>query len=342
MIKIYNTNYEFLTLLDSCKDIYTTETLSTGVKTLCFKVPQTDKMLNYLQEENYVETQDYAFVIKELLQENNDFIKVYCVANTEELSGRIFPIFDVLEQNLEYAYRHCLSLAENWRLDYKSLNANIVTYQVSNVTPLEMIQRIAADYNQEFWFDTKNKVVQIFTKKGTDFGAYFSNELKLKQLIKQSSSYDYATVLYPYGKNGLTIRTVNNDKPYLENFAYSNKYIEKIFIDEDIEIPEILKERAEEYLSEISIPKASYKLALSDLKDNISVGDTIILIDKLKRIKQKQRVVKIIRYLREPERSSIEISNLQVDFSRDFVKNQQLIRQELQSLRNQLSKLMSP
>ena len=62
MIKFYNSNYEFLILLDSCKDIYTTETLSTGLMTLCFKVPCLAEMFKYIQEENYVETQNYSFI----------------------------------------------------------------------------------------------------------------------------------------------------------------------------------------------------------------------------------------------------------------------------------------
>ena len=39
-------------------------------------------------------------------------------------------------------------------------------------------------------------------------------------------------------------------------------------------------------------------------------SDIIYIVDKIKQIKQKQRVVKIVRYLREPERSSVEISNV--------------------------------
>lgn len=334
MIKIYNSNYEFLKLLDSCKDIYTTETLSTGLMTLCFKVPCLAEMFKYIQEENYVETQNYSFIIKEQVLNDNDFIEVHCVANVEELTGRIFPYFDVFEQNLENAYLYCLSLSSGWTLEYNSLDMTMVTYQVPNVNAFEMIERIAQDHGQEYWFDTKNKIVKIYTRKGKDFGAYYSNELKLKQLAKQSSSYDYATVLYPYGKDGLTIRTINDDKIYLENFSYSNKFIEKIFIDEDIDVPEKLKQKAEEYLEEISMPRASYKLFLSDLKDNIEVGDNIVLVDKIKQIKQKQRVVKIIRYLREPERSSVEISNLQADFARDFVRGQLEMKKEIQYLKN--------
>ena len=339
MLKIYNTNYEFLKLLDVCKNPYTTATLSTGLQTLCFKVPCVEEVFDYIQEENYVETADYSFIIKELLLNDNDFIEVRCAANVEALTGRIFSYFDAFQVSLEAAYNYCVSLAEGWTVSYESRDTSMVTYQLPNVNGFDMINQIAEDYGQEVWFDTKNKVVRIYQLMGKELGAYYSNELRLKKLIKQSSSYDYATVLYAYGKDGLTINTINNDKPYLENFSYSDKYIEALFIDEEIEVPEILKMKAEERLAQISIPRASYKVQLSDLGPDVGLGDYVLLVDKIKRIKQKQRVVKITRYLREPERDSVEISNLQVDFARDFVKGQKQLKKEIQNIKNSLKKL---
>lgn len=333
MLKIYNTNYEFLKLLDVCKNPYTTATLNTGLQTLCFKVPCVEEVFDYIQEENYVETADYSFIIKELLLNDNDFIEVRCAANVEGLKGRIFPYFDVFQTNLEAAYNYCVSLATGWTVEYNSLDTTMITYQLPNVNGFDMINQIAEDYGHEIWFDTKNKIVKIYDFIGKELGAYYSNELKLKRLIKQSSSYDYATVLYPYGKDGLTINIVNNDKPYLEDFSYSDKYIEALFIDEDIEVPELLKAKAEERLAQISMPRASYKLQVSDLGTNVGLGDYVLLVDKIKRIKQKQRVVKIIHYLREPERDSVEISNLQVDFARDFVQGQKQMKKEIDRLK---------
>ena len=98
-----------------------------------------------------------------------------------------------------------------------------------------------------------------------------------------------------------------------------------------------LKAKAEKYLAENCMPKASYKLQLSELGKEVGLGDTIQLVDKLKRIKQKQRVVKIVRYPQEPERDNIEISNLQADFARDFVKQQKEMRKELDAIKKQLA-----
>ena len=336
MIKVYDSDYKFLKLLPSCRNIYTTETLSTGLKNLCFQVPCQDMFLDIIQEENYVETADYSYVIKELILEDNDFMTVYCSPNIEQLTGKLFPVFDVLNQSLPQAYTYCLSLGD-WTLDYHSIKLDVVTYQLPRVSGHEMIEMIATENEQDLWFDTKNKILHVYDQMGSEFGAFYSNELRLKKLSKQSSSYDYFTVLHPIGKNGLTIGIINNNKNFLENFTYSNKYIERFMIDEDITAPEILKAKAEKYLAENCMPKASYKLQLSELGKSVGLGDTIYLIDKLKRIKQKQRVVKIIRFPQEPERGTIEISNLQVDFARDFVKQQKEMRKEINDLKKQLA-----
>ena len=336
MIKIYDSNYNFLKLLTSCRNIYTTETLSTGLKTLCFQVPCQDEYLELIQEENYVETIDYSYIIKEIVLEDNDFITVYCSANLEQLKGKIFPVVDIFQMALPQAYSYCLSLGD-WKLEYYSQNLEIATYQLNYKSGYELIELLASDYNQELWFDTKNKILYVYDKMGVTFRTLYSNELRLKKLIKQSQTYDYFTVLHPIGKNGLTIGIINNDKNYLEDFSYTNKYIERYMIDEDITAAEILKAKAEKYLADNCAPKASYKLQLSELGEGVGLGDTIQLVDKLKRIKQKQRVVKIVRYPQEPERDNLEISNLQVDFARDFVNQQKEIKKEIENLKKKLA-----
>jgi len=202
-----------------------------------------------------------------------------------------------------------------------------------------MIQRIAEDYGQEVWFDTKNKELNVYSKMGSNLGVFYSNELKLKMLKKYSNTYDYATVLYPFGKDGLTISNVNNGKNFLEDFSYTNKYLQKIWVDETIEVPEILKKKATDYLNEIAQPKASYQLLVSEIGDNVSIGDEIILVDKIKRIKQTQRVVKIVRYPKAPEKSKLEINNLTSNFYDMFLRGQKRTDNDIKYVRQLLNEM---
>lgn len=336
MIKIYNTDHKFLALLDkSFKDVFITETLDTGLKDLTFKVPCQDKYLELIEEENYVETSDASFIIKEIINEDNNFIEVFCGANVETLQGTIFVNFDCFELSLKQAYEYCIA-GTGWTVDYKSANKSIITYQLPYRTAYEMIRQIQKDYNHEILFDTKNKILKVYDTMGSANGAYFSNELKLKKLAKQSSSYDYATVILPIGKDGLRITDVNNGSPYLKHFGYSNKNIERLYINEDADRAEILLKLATDYLAEVCVPRASYKIKLTDLNKDIHLGDTIMIVDKIKHIKQKQRIVKITKYPFAPEKDMVELSNLQVDFvlnynedQKELKHNQRVIREDL-------------
>ena len=147
-----------------------------------------------------------------------------------------------------------------------------------------MIREIAKLNGQELWFDTKRRVVIVYDKMGVAGRTYYSNELRLKKLRKQSSTYDYATVLIPIGKDGLRIGSVNNGKDYLENFTYSDKYIQKFWVNEDYTVPELLMGAGQDYLDSIAMPRASYKLGLAEL-GNVGLGDTVMIVDAIKRVK---------------------------------------------------------
>lgn len=339
MLKIYDINHHFLTLLDAnINNIYTTDTLSTGQRTLCFEVPCDETYINYIDEENYVETEDYNYIIKEIKSNNNKYITVYCSADVEQIKGKVFLYFDCYDKNLQQGYAYCLS-GTDWTVNYHSNDRTRITYQEPNVCAYDMIRQIADDYGQEIWFDTKRKELNVYPKMGSNLGVYYSNELKLKQLKKNSNTYDYATVLYPFGKNGLTISNINNGKDYLENYSYTNKYLQKIWIDETIEVPEILKKKATDYLNEIAQPKASYQLLVSEIGDNVNIGDEITLVDKIKMIKQVQRVVKIVRYPNAPEKSKLEISNLMSNFYDMFLKGKKRTDNDIKYVRALLDEM---
>ena len=109
MLKVYDSNYNFLNLLDtSLKDVYITESLETGTKTLCFKAPIKEEYISCLQEENYIETADYSYIIKEVNYKDNSFMTVYCKANLEDITGTVFMVFDCFDKNISQGYDYCL------------------------------------------------------------------------------------------------------------------------------------------------------------------------------------------------------------------------------------------
>ena len=337
MFKIYDSDGNYLLEIDYARETKVTKDLKKGGQYMEFQAPCKDEFIYALMEENYVESIDYRYCIKEIDMKGNDFFTVYCIPDYEEITGLIFQHFDGYQLNVRQMYERTISQADGWTVDYHSSNNTVIDLQIAGKTGMELIRMLQEEFSQEVWFDTKNKVLEVYDKMGTDVGTYYSNQLRIKQLTKQSDTYEFATCLYPYGKDGLTIEDINDGKAYLTNYTYCNKYIEKIW-ETDYEHAEDLKKAAEEYLEELSQPRASYRVQLAGLGD-VGLGDQIFLVDKLKRIKQKQRVVKIVRYPYEPERDSVDISNIQESFTEAFLKQKKKMEADVEYIKKVLESM---
>ncbi len=342
MLKIYDTDYNYVSSIDIVKDLCITSTLKEGFNTLSFKLPLTDEYLAMIGEEYYVEIDDYSYVIKEINLGRNDFIQIFCNPNIEDLKYNLMSVFDAVDINIEQAIQrlfvqsHC-----GWSLQYNStLRQDRVEYRLATMTPYEILLKIKEDFSLEYWFDTKNKILKVFDYIGANRGTYFSNDKRLKLLNKQCNSYDYITVIYPIGKNGIMIGPVNNGSNILENYQYSNKYKPIYWIQEDIEFMDQLKMAAEAYLDYYSMPIRSYNLELSALPPETQIGDNIILVDKIKRTKQKQRVVKIVRYPNNPERDKVELSNQIVNFAETFTSFNSDYKKQIAYIKKNLTTLL--
>lgn len=332
MLKIYNRNKQFLKLLDEgIKDIKITEDLETGYKSLVFKVPCLEEYFELTQEENYVRTQDYEFIVKEVTNIDNQFIELYCKANVEDLEY-IFEVFDCYDKNVSQAYTYALA-STGWTCEYYSKDKSVVVYQTQYITSMEALRYLAQVYEQELWFDTLNKKVEVYDLLGRDSELY-GNQRYLRQLSQYSNTYDFATVLYPLGKNNLTIGELNNGRDYLENYNYCNKRVEKIWHTSYTRIEDLIK-YGQQYLEEISKPKTSYKCDLVKIGD-CRLGDRIWIVDQIKKIKTKQRCIKRCLYPKAPEKNYIEIANESPDFIKKWVKSQHNLEKDLQIMREMI------
>lgn len=340
MFKIYDTNRNFVSLIENCKNPCVTTELETGTKSLSFQLPMTDEYRALIAEEYYIEMPDYEYVVKEINMSQNNFFTVYCNPNLEDLKGNIIPAYDVIDVSIRDALQQALDIVNlPWVVVCTSTLTDIVTYAVPQATPHQIIEQIKEDYNLEIFYDTKNKKVRVYDAIGKNKGMLFMNELKLKMLTRQGHSYDFATVLYPIGKDGLTIANVNNGDPTVSNNTYCDKKITKYWIQDDIEFPEQLKMAAEAYLAYVSSPIVSYSVELCSLPADIELGDDIILVDKIKRIRQKQRVVKIINFLNSPEKDSVQLSNEIVDFAKTFTKFNSDYKKQINYIKKNLETL---
>ena len=320
MLQLLDLNKNKIAGLTEYKDLCIESVLKTGDKTLSFLYCKNSKHYFDIVEEAYIRTKEAEFVIKEK-NIQNDYTTFICKLNVEELEGKIFDRFESKEQTITDALNLAI-VNTSWTVAKNTITKKR-TVRKTNCSAWEIIQDIKKTYRVEIEFDTLNKQIKVYECLGSDKGTYFIDSLNLKSVNIQSNSYDFYTRIIPVGKDGLTIESVNNGKNYVENYQYSKKIKTLIWKDERYTIKENLKDDAIAKLIDISKPYKAYKVEILNLAElsneyknvlDYHLGDTITLISKDNKIKEKQRIVKTKIYPEDHFKDSCELSNTVLSF----------------------------
>lgn len=315
MLRLLGKDKTPLGLLVNCKDVCVESDLKTGLKNLSFSYPITDELANKVQGECYIQTADYEFVVKEVNKESNDWFSVFAKPNIEALSGKPHLHFEGLESKAADIIRLALGADTGWTVQEIDKIDKRRTIRKETGSTLDIINDVAKVFMIEIEFDTLNKKIKIYNKRGADKGAFFINSLNLKKLSQQANTYDFITRLIPIGKDDLRITAANNGKEYIDNFQYSNKVIAQYWVDKRYTDVNSLLEDARAKLDELSKPVISYSAEVLTFNTPIALGDTITLIDNIKGVRDVQRVVKFKEYPLTPEKNTIEIANRTLSFA---------------------------
>ena len=317
MLKIYNENHDAMGQLWKFQDLKITSELDTGDKTMTFSLLERGQPL---KEEWYIQDQQNEYVIKQVERSTDGTQTVTAVLNLEDLEGIPWQKFSVKNATVDEAARLAIA-GTGWTVGEcnvtKRRNAAAL-----NTTALGVIDKLCTAFICERVYDTINKTVSFYEKIGEDKGVYFLRSLNLRKLSAKSDSYDFYTSIFPVGKDGLTIESVNGGNKYLENYSYSKKRKTYLWTDDSYDDPQALMEDAELKLADLAKPASSYSAEIWDLakcKPDYSIlsfrlGDTITLIDNELKIREKQRIKKMVEYPQEPSKNTCELGNTFLTF----------------------------
>lgn len=288
-------------------------------RTLSFSAPYRN-IRNAVVNEGYIETRTDRYVVKEIEKNTEGTAKVVAQLDLESLEGKVFREFRSEEQTIKSALQLAFA-GTGWAIGVCEVNKKR-TLSMSNVSALDVLKQALKTYRAEIKVNSKFQIISIYNAIGSDKGSYFANQLNLKSLTVQSTSYDFYTEIEPYGKDGLTIEAVNSGKTYLENHQYSSKVKRCIWKDERYTVPESLKEDAEAKLADMSKPYVSYSADVIDLAKcsekyrilEYGIGDIITLIDDISYTREKQRIVGMKIYPDAPEKNSCTLANKVLTF----------------------------
>ena len=321
-MQIFNDRKKRIGTLSGFKDRAITTTLDSGDKEMTFAYPASGALVGLLQEEYYIHTKTDEFVIK-AVEKGEQFNKYTAVLNVEELEGTSFPYgFESDEQTI----KACLEFAfegTGWHVGTCTVTKKRTIDEQENVTAWDVLQKCLTTYRCECIIHSLTKTIDIYDRVGSDKGCYFMEGLNLRKISMKSDTYDFYTRIYPIGKDGITPKWLTG-KDYIDNFQYSSKIKAYVWKDERYTNTTSLIEDATAKIEEISRPYKAYTAEVVDLakasekyKDILSygIGDTVTLVSKKTRTREKQRIVKITEYPESPKKNTVEISNARKTFA---------------------------
>ena len=321
-MQIFNDKKKRIGTLSGFKDREITTTLDSGDKELSFSYPAAGALVDLLKEEYYIHTKTDEYVIK-AVEKGEQFNKYTAVLNVEELEGTAFPYgFESQEQTI----KACLEFAfkgTGWHVGTCTVTKKRTIDEQESVTAWDVLQKCLSTYRCECIIHSLTKTIDIYDRIGNDKGCYFMEGLNLRKISLKSDTYDFYTRIYPIGKDGITPEWLTG-KDYIDNFQYSSKIKAYVWKDERYTNTTSLIEDATAKLEEMSRPYKAYTAEVVDLakaseeyKDILSygIGDTVTLVSKKTRTREKQRIVKITEYPESPKKNTVEISNARKTFA---------------------------
>lgn len=320
VLKIYDKTHNLIGYIRKIRDVCTESTLEDGSETLSFTYLA---QYHNLDTEYYVETADGEYVIKEISESSDGFPEFIAVQNREELWAKDYKTFSVKESTVYDAARLAcagtgwvVNVPDEDSEEYISKKRNAGMLDVTNAD--DVLQKLCAAFMLEIRYDSKNKQIYFYEKRGVDRGVYFKDGLNLKKLTHKRDTYDLYTRIRPVGKDNLSIAKVNDGVEYLENKTYSTKNRTYVWdAGDDYTDPQALKDDAELMLADLAAPVDTFEADLIDLANQSSkysvlsynLGDRIKLIDSRTGTSVIRRIVKITRYPENPEKNTAEISS---------------------------------
>lgn len=320
-MQIFNDKKQRVGILKGFKDRKIVKTLDSGDKELTFKYPSDGKQVDILKEEYYIRTKEDEYVIRKR-KTGAQFNEYTAQLNVEELEGAVFPYgFESKEQTI----RACLEFAfegTGWKVGVCQITKKRTINKDEETNAWKILQDCLSTYRTECKINSLTKTIDIYEQIGSDRGRYFIEGLNLKKLTVTSDTYDFYTRLIPLGKDGIGIEWLG--KPYLENYQYSSKIKTYVWSDERYTNTTSLIEDGIAKLDEISKPYVAYAADVIDLARqsekyssvfDYDIGDTVWMISRKTRTKEKQRIVKLTEYPEAPQNNTVELSNATKTFA---------------------------
>ena len=307
-------------LIINCDDYYIRE-LPSGLDELNFNISIWDEAFPLITEETELieesDGQRTSYLVKAIDGGGED-ATVKAQINVDEWKTGILLNFS---QNAKAATIVEAAKPNGWTVVDSSGSTETGKVEEPGATPLQILDDVQqAIPGISFRFNVAAKTITIYDLyNGPNLGAFLTRELNLKAVQYKGKSTDFITRLYPYGRDDLSIASVNSGLTYIDNNTYSNKIISEYWQRDQFTDAQNLKDAAIEYLKERCVPERAFSCEVADLAAaypdkydylSFTLFSQVALIDETRSdAKIMHRVTERWRYPFHPAKNKVILSN---------------------------------
>lgn len=290
--------------------------------TLQFDISPDHELYRYFVLYGTVEYDGQRYLINGI-NERKTVSTITCELDLTGLNYNVYPTYNKSTVSFASVCSEILK-GTGWTIVDADLVSARRTLELTDVTTLEILDycQNSTAYNTRYRFDTINKVIYcIKPYNNTEpTGTYFTDELNLSDMTYKGSTTSLVTRLYPYGKDGLSIASLNNGKAYLENYSYTDKVVSAIWRDERYTNKQTLLDDANAKLAVLAVPEQSYTAKVIDLAKTLpdtygdvlafDLYDVVTLIDRKRKTRINYRIVEIKEYPADATLNTVTLSTV--------------------------------
>jgi phage minor structural protein len=317
LLAVLDLNGEQEAVLENAYDVIITGEIN-GIDTLEFNLPFRDEKRKYLENEKQVKVGDDAYRIRTITDEKNEqgtaITSVYAEAAFYDLGfstkkAEITFNADTADVPMAYALKDT-----GWTVGTVNKRTKR-TWTCQEKNALAILRKVQDLHGGDLIFDNANKTVSLLTFSGTDSGALFCYKKNMKSIKRVIDTQSLITLLYAYGKDGMTFASINDGKEYVEDTTYTNEIRVSTLDCSNFTNPYQMLEYAEMRLADYAAPRISYVLNAMDLSvltgyehESWKLGDIVTVRDDELNISVKTRIVRREYNLLEPWNTVLELS----------------------------------
>ena len=287
----------------------------------------------------YVESDESVSVDEEIVHNNHRYVvtevnhvkgqllyEIVADSVISELNDRTIHDLKVEERLPQVVLEQILEGDSTWNIGEIAVTDKRFSGTFDNQTELYAIRTLARMTELHLDIDTINRVINLRNTSGKDLDYIFSYNNNVSGLSRKVEA-PVCTVIYPYGKDGLDISSVNNNRKYVENYDWyiqngisledARKHFRKVRVweDERYIYAGNLKSEAEKRLEVLSRPLISYETETMLNVDDVNVGDFGYVVDDELDIRVKVEVVRVV--ITDERHPTIEFNYLLPDLTND-------------------------